>query len=266
MLRHRARLTQAELAALSGVGRWKIGKIEAGQLADLRFGDVEACLAALDAVLVVSASYHGAAGDRLLDEQHAGLVTLMVALLRRYGWEVRVEVSFSEYGERGSVDILAWHPQFRALLVIEVKSELGSIEGTLRPFDIKCRLAPKLARERFGWQPRSVGRMLVLPDDRTARRAVERHQHALSAALPARSRRLRAWLRDAGEPIGGIWFLSGAGSTGTTRNPSAIRRVRRPRPRSVDGRRAGPRPPADPPTGVTSAGPTGGGKSASPAA
>jgi len=233
-LRHRARLTQAELAELSSVGRWKIIRIEAGELSGLRFGEVESCLAALDARLVVSATYHGAAGDRLLDEGHARLVALMVVMLRRYGWEVRVEVSFSEYGERGSIDILAWHPVYRALLVVEVKSELGSIEGTLRPFDIKCRLAPKLARERFGWQPRTIGRMLVLPEDRTARRAVERHEPSLSAALPARSRRLRAWLRDAGEPIGGIWFLSGVGSTDAMRNPSAIRRVRKPRPHCVD--------------------------------
>jgi hypothetical protein len=32
------------------------------------------------------------------------------------------------------------------LLVIEVKSELGSIEGTLRPLNVKVRLAREVAR------------------------------------------------------------------------------------------------------------------------
>lgn len=195
LLRHRAQLTQQALAERSGVARWKIVKLEAGQLQDLRFGDVDSCFAALDARLEVQAGYHGAAGDRVLDERHAQIVAGFVALLRRNGWEVRVEVSFSDYGDRGSIDVLGWHAATRTLLIVEVKSELGSIEGTLRPFDVKCRLGAKIARDRFGWNAASIGRILVLPEDRTARRAVDRHEQVLRAALPAHSRQLRTMLR-----------------------------------------------------------------------
>ncbi len=232
LLRHRARLTQSELAQRCGVGRWKIVKLEAGALAQLRLGDVDRCFAALDARLEVRGWYHGAAGDRLLDEGHAQVVDSIVKILRQYGWVVNVEVSFSEYGDRGSIDVLGWHPAARALVVAEVKSEVGSIEGTPRPLDMKCRLAPKIAREQFGCHPLSVGRVLVLPEDRTARRAVERHANAIDAALPARSRELRTWLRQPSGSIRGVWFLTDVGSANATRNPSAIRRVRMRTPRS----------------------------------
>lgn len=134
-LRQRARLRQADAAEKSGIGRWKIVLLEAGEIDGLRFGDVERCFDALDARLEVRASWHGAALDRLLDEGHARLVSQVVRVLERLGWIVEVEVSFSIYGERGSIDVLGWKPAERALVVVEVKSEFGSVEGTLRPLD-----------------------------------------------------------------------------------------------------------------------------------
>jgi hypothetical protein len=207
--------------------------LEAGRLANLSFGVVEACLGALDVGLVVRAVYRGAEADRLLDQQHAGLVEAIVRLLQRFGWEVRVEVSFAHYGERGSIDVLAWHAASRTLLVIEVKSELASVETTLRPFDVKCRLASRIARERFAWRTLHVSRMLVFPEDRTVRRQVERHRATLRAALPTGSRDLRRWLRHPAGPVAGIWFLSNVGSADLGRNPSSIRRVRMPKSRTT---------------------------------
>jgi hypothetical protein len=236
-LRHRAGVTQEELAQKSGVRRWKIVRLEAGQLAGLRFADVDRCLAALDARLDVRAWYHGAAADRLLDERHAELVSQMVQELRRYGWVVKVEVSFAHFGDRGSIDVLAWHPASRALAVHEIKSELGSIEGTLRPFDVKSRLASQIAADRFGWRPLAVGRILVLPEDRTARRMVERHAAVLDTALPERSRALRTWLRNPVGSTAGIWFLTDVRPVNAKRNPSSIRRVRRPGSRSLPAAR-----------------------------
>lgn len=232
LLRHRAGLTQSDLAARAGVGRWKIVMLETDELAELKIGEIERCLAALDARLILTVGHRGAEVDRLLDERHAALVAAIVRVLRALGWEVHVEVSFSEFGERGSIDVVGWHAGRRALVVIEVKSELASVEGTLRPFDIKCRLAPKIVGEQFGWRPVVVGRMLVLPEESTARRAVERHAAVLDRSLPARSRELRAWLHQPNAPIGGIWFLSDVGSANATRNPSSIRRIRKARPRS----------------------------------
>jgi len=224
-------LTQAQLAESAGVGRWKVVDLEAGRLERLTIDEIDLCLAELDARLVLSVAHHGAELDRLLDQNHAALVARVVRLLTQLGWQVRVEVTFNDYSDRGSIDVLGWRARERALLVIEVKSELGSIEGTLRPFAVKCRLAAKIAGQQFGWRPALIGRVLVLPEDRTARRVAERHSAVLDTLLPARSREVRTWLRNPRRPIGGIWFLSDVGGADAKRNPSSIRRVRRPRPR-----------------------------------
>jgi Holliday junction resolvase-like predicted endonuclease len=67
------------------------------------------------------------------------------------------------YGERGSIDLLAWHEATRTLLVVEVKTEVASIEATLRKHDEKVRLARRVAADRFGWQATVTSRLLVLP-------------------------------------------------------------------------------------------------------
>ena len=226
-LRHRARLRQADVAAAAAIGRWKIVQLEAGRIGRLFLDDVDRSFGVLGALLKVEASWHGASGERLLDEGHARLVGQVVRLLRQLGWSVEVEVSFSEFGERGAIDIFAWHPAERALVVIEIKSELGSIDGLLRPLDVKVRLAPVIAAKRFGWRAASVSRIVVLPEDRTACRAVERHERVLSGALPARGREVRRWLRSPSAPIAGLWFLTNDGRTVSARNPSSVRRVHR---------------------------------------
>ncbi|CAN5762225.1 hypothetical protein BH24CHL5_BH24CHL5_04220 [soil metagenome] len=225
-LRMLARLTQKDLSHKSGVSVEKIARIEADLLEALRLKDVERSLGALGAELEVRVRYRGAEADRVLDELHARIVALVVAVLQRHGWEARVEVTYSEFGERGSYDILAWHRAARILLVVEVKSELPSVEGTLRPLDAKVRLARKVADARFGWQALAVSRVLVLPEDRTARRAVDRHATVLRAALPAASRKFRGWLRAPSMPIAAIWFVSQPQGRSWLRNPSSVSRVR----------------------------------------
>jgi hypothetical protein len=226
-LRHRARLTQLALSHRCGVPRWKIGRFEADDLSALRFDEVERILAALGAELEVRGRYRGAAADRLLDEGHAQLVARVVRLLRQVGWEARIEVSFNEWGERGSYDILAWHQRERAVLVVEVKTELSSVEEMARTFDVKVRLAPAVAGKMLGWRPVTVGRALVLPETRNARRAVERHAEVLRTALPSTSRQLHSWLRVPSGDTGAIWFVSAPEGKSWTPNPSSIRRIRR---------------------------------------
>lgn len=225
-LRQRAHLTQQELSAKCGVVRWKIGRLEADAIDRLRFDEVERCMAALGAELEVRVRYRGAEVDRLIDEVHSMLAARVVQVLGRNGWHVQTEVTFSEWGERGSYDILAWHAQSRTLLVIEVKSELASVEGTLRQLDVKVRLAQAVARKRFGWQARRAARVLVLPEDRTARRQVTTNATLLRASLPATSRQIRSWLRSPAESLSGIWFVSGSDGRPWPRNPSSVRRVR----------------------------------------
>jgi hypothetical protein len=124
------------------------------------------------------------------------------------GWDVHPELSYSEYGERGSIDLLALRRAERAAAVFEIKVDVASVEGTVRKHDEKVRLAPALVTRTFGWVPRVVARILVLPEDSTARRAVARHSVTFGAAYPASSRDVRAWLRRPAGTLAGVWFLS----------------------------------------------------------
>lgn len=148
-----------------------------------------------------------------------------VRLLRRLGWRADVEVSYSRFGERGSIDILAVRPGAGIALVVEIKSELVAVEGTLRPMDAKTRLAPSIVFDRFGWRPLVVGRLLVLPDISTSRRRVQSHAHTLESALPRRGPAVARWLRQPDGQFAGLLFLPAIHLSDGRGNPSARKRV-----------------------------------------
>jgi hypothetical protein len=171
----------------------------------------------------------------LLDARHARLVDLALEILTSNAWEVATEVSFNVYGERGSIDILAYHPATQALLVIEIKSGVPDMQSMLAALDRKGRLAGDIARER-GWRVASVSRLLVLPNDRTARRRVEEHAATFRTALPARTVAVRRWLARPRGTIGGVMFVS------DLRQAATRQRVRRPATPVGRSARTTPRP------------------------
>lgn len=127
---------------------------------------------------------------------------------------------------RGSVDILAWPGASRILVLIEVKSELDGPESVLRPMDVKLRVVPKLVARERGWRAVACGSVLVLPDEATARRAVERLRLVFDVALPARTVAIRRWLREPSGPLCGIWFVADTPGRRVIRNPGSAGRVR----------------------------------------
>lgn len=221
-LRVRRGWRQEDLAARAGVTRSVVGRIERGERAGLAIDAVDAVAEALGATADVNLRWRGEALDRLLDESHARLVELVVRRLRDLGWEVAVEVTFSAFGERGSIDVLAFHPARRALVVIEVKSVVPDAQAMLAAMDRKGRLAPELALGR-GWDARSVARVLVIRDTRTNRRRLERIAESVRALLPGGSREVQRWLRDpADRSVSGVWFVPDARSA----DGAAARRYR----------------------------------------
>jgi len=175
--------------------------------------------------------------DRTLDERHARLIEAVVDWLTRHGWRTEVEVTYSIYGERGSIDVLAFHPPSASLLVIEVKTEINSIEETLRRHDEKVRLGPRIARARFGWQASNTSRILVLGEHRSARRHVVAHHVVLDSAMPEENVAVRRWLTSPVGSIRGRWFLPYMRPGGIRREPGGPDRVRTPDPpaRRPDG-------------------------------
>ena len=212
-LRRRRGWTQAQLASRCGLSQSTISRIESGEGDRLSLVVLGGAVSALGARIRLSVQAHGEDLDRLLDAHHARLVDWAAVLLRGLGWIVVPEVTFSIYGERGSIDLLAYHPPTGALLVIEVKSVVPDVQATLAGIDRKARLAPGLARER-GWRVTSVSRWLVLPNDRTARRRVDAHQTTFRTALPGTTVAMRRWAKAPDGPVAGILFVSGMQAAG----------------------------------------------------
>lgn len=166
-LRRRRGWTQTEVGRRAGCTASLISRIERGLARQVAVERLERVAGALGARLMIRVLWQGEELDRLMDRDHAGIVEAVLGLLRQSGWVTIPEATFQVGGERGSIDILAWHPVARILLVIEVKSVVPDVQATLSGIDRKARIAPHLARDR-GWAVDAVARLLVLPDDRTA--------------------------------------------------------------------------------------------------
>jgi transcriptional regulator with XRE-family HTH domain len=229
MLRHHRNWRMDDLASRAGVGLSTVERLEAGRIKKMQLTSIRAVVGAFGLSVDLGVRGLSASSDRLLDERHAQLQGACVAWLATLGWLTQIEVSYSLYGERGSIDILTWHSSTSTLLVIEIKSELVSVEATLRKLDEKVRLAPRIGRQ-VGWQPKVVGRLLVLPDESTQHRRVQAHAPVLDRALPSRTRQVRAWCRKPSGSLAGLLFLGhtkrrgGASGGGSRVRVAAARR------------------------------------------
>jgi len=207
-LRHKKGWRQEDVALKTGLSQAIVSRIEQGSIERLTVATLRKVASALGAQAVISVRWRGADLDRLFDEGHALLVATVVEFLTQRGWEVHPEVSYSVYGERGSIDVVGWHAASRTLLIVEVKTELVSLEETIRKMDEKTRLAPEVVADRFGWQPLFRSHLLVLPSTSTQRRRVERHAAVLNLAVPLRGRALREWVEAPDRAVGGLMFVS----------------------------------------------------------
>jgi Holliday junction resolvase-like predicted endonuclease len=129
-----------------------------------------------------------------LDADHAALQTAWKDLLERRGWQVQAEVTYSRYGERGSIDLLALHTATGILLVIEIKTALLDVQAVLATLDAKTRLASHVAAG-LGWRPTSTVPMIVLAGGTTTRRRVQQYA-SLFSGFGMRGHAARAWLRE----------------------------------------------------------------------
>jgi hypothetical protein len=165
---------------------------------------------ALEARVFVRLEWQAEQLDRLIDARHAALVDLVVRVLSSHHWVCATEVTFNVYGERGSVDVLAFHPATGVVLVVEVKSAIPEIGGMLMALDRKVRIAPRIVGDR-GWKPTATCRLLVVADGRTTRRRLSTHQALFEAAFPVRGWATRRWLaRPSAEARwSGLWIPSG---------------------------------------------------------
>ena len=224
-LRQRRGWRQEDLAREARVSRGVVARVEQGRGDRLPHRSLATVVGALGARLVVRLDWNGEGLDRLIDARHASLTEVVVRLLSALGWLCATEVTFSVYGERGSIDILAFHPATGVLLVIEIKSAIPELGNTLIPLDRKVRLAPQIAAER-GWKITAVGRLLVVADGSSTRRRLEEHRAVFDQQFPVRGWDVRRWLASPTPVRGwsGLWIPSGDGHTVATRTERVRRR------------------------------------------
>lgn len=228
-LRVRLQRRQSDVALDSGTSRSLVGAIDRGQIEGVTVGALVRASAALGADLDLRLRYRGEQLDRLLDEDHAALVESVVRRLGAAGWTVEVEVSFSIWGERGSIDVLGLHGDTGAVLVVEVKSVVPDSQAMLHGLDRKARLAPEILAGR--WKARHVSRLLVVADTSTSRRRIGRLAATYDQTLGTRGRAVTDWLVRPDRPIAGLLFLPVASQPGTRQRQGGRERVNRPRRR-----------------------------------
>ncbi|MCV0403887.1 MAG: helix-turn-helix domain-containing protein [Chloroflexi bacterium] len=227
---------QADVALAAGVSRATVSRCERGHLESLPLATLVRVAASLDVRLDLVPRWRGADLDRTLNAGHAAMHE---ALARRFAggpWLTAAEVSFSIYGERGIVDLLAYRPDCGALLVIELKTVLADVQGLIGTVDRYRRLASVMARER-GWGPlETVSSWVVLRDTPTNHRRLAAHATVLRHAFPADGRAMRGWLARPSGAVRALSFLSDDPPRNASAGRAGVQRVRRPR-LSVD---AGP--------------------------
>jgi transcriptional regulator with XRE-family HTH domain len=218
---------QLDLSARSGVSPSAISRIELGQIGPQSIDSLRAVAKVLDIRIDLIPRWRGGDLDRLLNRGHSALHESVSRTFRDDvpAWILAPEVSFAVYGERGFIDILAWHPGRRALLVIELKTDLVDMNELLGTLDRKRRLAATVGVAR-GWDPLTVSAWLIVSESRTSRRRVADHEAMLHAALPDDRRAMRQWLRDPVGRVAALTFWSDSRGAGGRRERRPIRRVR----------------------------------------
>jgi transcriptional regulator with XRE-family HTH domain len=241
---------QIDACAAAGISRGAAMRIEAGDLEAVAFGDVRRYARALGARFEGLLRWHGADLDRLLNRGHALLHEAMARWLRDIGgWLSLPEVSFSHRGDRGVIDIVAWHAASRTLLVIELKTRIADVNELMSTMDIRRRVAPIIAREH-GWEPLAVGIWVLVAPARTNARAVADHAVVLRAKFPADGRSMRRWLAVPAGDIAALSFMPQVRLNDLRHSSTTPLRVRR-RSASVGERSRGLATRREPRFGVT---------------
>ena len=150
-LRRERHLRQVDVAKRAGVTQQTVSNLRQNSpVGSLSIDTYSAVANALGAEATLEPRWRGGKLARLLDRRHARLQNIVAAMLVARGWEILTEATFNRYGDRGSLDLLAWRKDYLALLIIEIKTELDSIEETVRVLHMKTRVGATARGPRSG--------------------------------------------------------------------------------------------------------------------
>lgn len=224
-LRIRLGWPQRTVAARASISRSAYSEIEHGMIGKVPLDKLRKVAAVLEVRLQLQPSWRGAAIDILVSSRHAAMAERVTRLLIGAGWDVRPEVSFNHFGERGIVDLVAWHAPSRALLLVELKTELADVHNLLASCDRRHRLAAHIA-EPIGWHPIVVGQWVAIADSRTNERRLAAHRAMIRGALPDDGRAVAGWLARPQRSLGAFSFLPDSSGSSARRRSAPRLRVR----------------------------------------
>lgn len=225
-IRLRRALRQSDVAERARVSRQLLSSIERGDLDHVSLLKLRALAQVLGARIDTLVRWRGADLDRLVSGRHAAMQEAAARLFATLGgWNFAQEVSYSIWGERGVIDVLAWHAAHRAVLVVELKTMLVDINDLVAQMDRRRRLARSIARER-GWDPATISAWVVVEDTRANRRKLAVHSAMLRHAFPSDGRAVRPWLRAPAATIAALSFLSLVRTGSTKQVFRGVSRVR----------------------------------------
>lgn len=181
--------TKTDLAERTGISRQMIAAVESAQ-ANPSLDLIAALLDGLDIDLeLVGRGPTAIEGSRSHDAAHAICSAYIQRRLEARGWEVAREVRIEDGRYIGWIDLLAFHPPTRTVLVIEVKTRIDDLGAIERSIDWHARGARRAA-QRLGWQPRRVSAWVLALATDEVEDELRRNRVVWESGFPRRARGL----------------------------------------------------------------------------
>jgi transcriptional regulator with XRE-family HTH domain len=177
-------LSQRDLALAVGLSNGYLAAVEAG-LANPTLDVVERIGDALGLELRIVGSPPVLIGPSQREIVHARCSGYVDRRLRSGGWLTRREVEVVHGRSHGWIDLLAFDPRTRRLVVVEIKTRLDDMGAIERQVGWYRRMAPMIAR-REGWAVRETTAWLLLLASDEMDAAIASNRDVLRYAFPAR--------------------------------------------------------------------------------
>ncbi len=202
--------TQRELAARANTSQTAICRIERARSDTLDTLVVERVLAALGIRTALQLdARHLEDRRRQRDGVHARITGYIARRLDRAGWQVASEVWVGDGAPRGWIDLLAFRPVDRALLVEETKTDIPDMGGLQRSCAFYEREATAAAR-RLGWNAARVVVLVVALDSEVVHRRLADARDLVTRAFPGPVGATASWLADPARAVPRGWTLGTA--------------------------------------------------------
>ena len=200
--------TQDDLADRSRSSQAAISRLENGLASTLDVLLVERTLDALGMQAEVRVEgRHLGDRRRQCEPVHARMNGFLGGQVARRGFLPALEVEVGAGSVRGWIDLIAYRPADRALIVDETKGDLPDVGAFQRSLAFYEREA-RAAANRLGWSPTRVVVLAAMLDSATMARRIADNGELLRRAFPSLVERLLDWIDDPAAPAPFGWTMA----------------------------------------------------------